>query len=86
MSVHEDNTGALIISRKLPPKFTPCSNYYTTKTIWFHEEINKSKIALSKIATVEKLGGLSTKGLPRATFEHLRNKKWFVDYIPSIRK
>ena len=69
VSAHEYNAGALILTMTLPPKFTPHNKYYATKTIWFCEEINKSKILLLKIATVDQLGYLFTKGLPRATFE-----------------
>ena len=50
--VHEDNAGALFLARNFPPKFTPRSKYYATKSIWFHEENNKRKIALLKIATI----------------------------------
>ena len=40
------------------------------------EEFVKRKDILSvmKIDTVEQLGDIFTKGLPRATFEYLRNK------------
>ena len=69
VSVHKDSYGALILARTSPPKFTPSSKYYETKTIWFHEEINKRKIALLKIATTDQLVDLFTEGLPRATFE-----------------
>ena len=74
MSVHEDNDGTLILARTLSPKCMPRSKYYATKTIWFRDEINKSKIALLKIATVQQVGYLFTKGLPRATFKYLQNK------------
>ena len=69
VSVHEDNAGALILSRNLPPKFTPYSNYNATKTIWFCEEINEREIVLLKIVKVELMGDLFTKGLSRETFE-----------------
>ena len=74
MCVHEDNHGELILDRPLPPKFTPFSKYHGTKMIWFYEDINSIKIALLKITTVEQLGDLFTKDIPRATFEYLRNK------------
>jgi hypothetical protein len=35
VSVHKDNLGALVLAKTLPPKFTPRSKYYATKTIWF---------------------------------------------------
>ena len=49
--VRKENAGAIILASTLPPKFTPHSKYYETKTIWFCEDINKRKIALLKIAT-----------------------------------
>ncbi len=35
LSVHEDNSGALVLAKTLPPQFTPRSKYYAIKTIWF---------------------------------------------------
>ncbi len=55
LSVHEDNSGALVLVKTLPPQFTPCSKYYAIKTIWFHEEIHKRCVQLLKINTVEQL-------------------------------
>ena len=74
VSVQEDNDGALILARTLPPKYRPCSKYYATKKIWFREYTNKRKIALLKIARIEQLGDLFTRGISRAKFEYLRNK------------
>ena len=34
ISVHEDNSGALVLAEMMPPQFTPSSKYYATKTIW----------------------------------------------------
>jgi hypothetical protein len=48
VSVHEDNSGALVLAETLPPQFTPRSKYYATKTIWFCEEINRRGIKLLK--------------------------------------
>jgi hypothetical protein len=53
LSVHEDNNGALMLEKTLPPQFTPCSKYYAIKTIWFCEEIHKHCIQLLKINTVK---------------------------------
>ena len=74
VSIHEDNAGALILAEKLPPDFTPRSKYYAVSTVWFREEIHRRGIKLLKIDTVEQLGDIFTKGLPRATFEYLRSK------------
>ena len=74
VSIHEDNSGALVLAETLPPQFTPRSKYYATKTIWFREEIHKRGMKLKKIETSEQLGDLFTKGLPQATFEYLQAK------------
>jgi hypothetical protein len=34
-TVHEDNSGALVLADTLSPQFTPCGKYYAIKTIWF---------------------------------------------------
>ncbi len=70
--IHEDNAGALILADTLPPQYTPRSKHYHIKTIWFRELIKMLKIKLVKIETVEQLGDLFTKALPRVHFEYLR--------------
>ena len=42
-------------------------------TIWFHEVIVKRGVNLVKIDTVDQLGGMFTKALPRVAFEYLRS-------------
>ena len=74
VSIHEDNAGALVLAETLPPQFTPQSKYYAIKMVWFREEIHKRGIKLLKIETVEQLGDMFTKGLPRVTFEYLRSR------------
>eukprot|EP00804_Cyclotella_cryptica_P007048 CCRYP_019910-RA/>CCRYP_019910-RA protein AED:0.20 eAED:0.20 QI:0/-1/0/1/-1/0/1/0/80 len=74
VSIHEDNAGALVLAETLPPQFTPRSKHYAIKTIWFREQIVLRGIRLFKIDTVEQLGDMFTKGLPRPTFEYLRRK------------
>jgi hypothetical protein len=71
LSVHEDNLGALVLAKTLPPQFTPRSKYYANMTIWFREEIHKHCIKLLKINSVEQLGDVFTKGLVQVTFEYL---------------
>ena len=56
VSIHEDNTEALILAKTLPPQFTPSSKYYASNTIWFREEINTRGIKLFKIDNFEQLG------------------------------
>ena len=74
--VHEDNAGALVLANTLPPQYTPRSKFYAIKTIWMREEFVKRKdiLTVMKIDTVEQLGDIFTKGLPKVTFEYLRNK------------
>jgi hypothetical protein len=74
ISIHEDNSGALVLPKNLPPQFTPQSKYYTIKTIWFCEEIFKRDVQLHKINTVKQLGDIFTKGLTRFVFEHPQKK------------
>ena len=71
VSIHEDNTGALVLAQTIPPQFNPCRKYYTIKSVWFWEETQKHKVKLLKIDTVQQLGGIFTKGLTSATFEYL---------------
>jgi hypothetical protein len=37
--IHEDNSGALVLPKTLPPQFTPQSKHYAIKTIWFCKEM-----------------------------------------------
>ena len=74
VSIHEDNAGALILAKTIPPQHTPRSKYYAIKTVWFREEIVKRGISLMKIDTVEQLGDIFTKGVPKATLEYLRKR------------
>jgi hypothetical protein len=71
VSVHEDNSGALVLAEALQKQFTPRSKYYATKTIWFREEIHKQGIKLLKIDTTEQVGDIFTKGLSWPTLEYL---------------
>ncbi len=70
--IHEDNVGALILADTLPLQYTPWSKHYQIKIIWFRELIKKLKIKLAKIETVEQLGDIFNKALPRVQFEYLR--------------
>jgi hypothetical protein len=63
LSVHEDNSGALVLAKTLPPQLTPQSQYYAIKMIWFCKEIHKHCVQLLMIDTVKQLGDIFTKGL-----------------------
>ena len=39
--MHEDNAGALMLAKTLPPHFTTRSKHYATKKIWFRAETFK---------------------------------------------
>ena len=74
VSIHEDNAGALVLADMIPPQFTPRAKTYHVKTIWFREEIKRRGIKLLKIASVDQLGDLFTKGLSTKVFQYLRKK------------
>ena len=74
VSIHEDNSGVLILAKSFLPQFTPRSKYYASKTILFREEINNRGIKLLNVDTVEQLGGIFTKGFPRAIIKYLQKK------------
>ncbi len=80
LSVHEDNSGALVLMKTLPPQFTPWSKYYAIKMSWFCEEIRKRRVQLLKIDTVKQVEDIYTKGLTQVMFECLQNKiiGWWV--------
>ncbi len=74
VSIHDDNSGALVLAKTLPPQFNPRSKYYAIKTIWFCEEIFKRDIQLNKINTVKQFGDIFTKGLTRVVFKYIQKK------------
>jgi hypothetical protein len=51
ITIHEDNSGALILATTPPSQFTPCSKHYAIKTIWFCEKIIGKKINVAPIKT-----------------------------------
>ena len=55
VSVHKDNSVSLVLEETVLPQFTPWSNNYASKTIWFFQEIYKRGIKLNNIATMEQL-------------------------------
>ena len=74
VSIHEDNSGALILAETLPPQFAPRSKHCHVKTIWFREEIVKRGIFLLSIPSIDQLGDIFAKPLSRVAFERLRKK------------
>ncbi len=51
ITLHEDNSGALILAKTIPPEFTPRSKFYALKTIWFREQIVELGITMIKVDT-----------------------------------
>ncbi len=74
VTVHEDNSGALILANTLPPEYTPRSKFYHIETIWFREQIVLRGIEVVKVDTHEQLGDIFTKDLSKVVFEYLRLK------------
>ena len=76
ISIHEDNSGTLVLAKLEPPRMTPRSKHYATKYHWFRERVcsPNSGIQLFKIDTLNQLGDIFTKSLGRTQFEFLRKK------------
>lgn len=74
VKIHEDNVGALRLGKLEPRRMTPRSKHYAIKYHWFRTHVAdpSKRIQLTKIDTANQLGDIFTKGLTRASFEHLR--------------
>ena len=72
ITLHEDNSGALILAKTIPPEFTPRSKFYALKTIWFREQIVELGITMIKVDTKYQWGDICTKMPPVVTYEFLR--------------
>jgi hypothetical protein len=73
ITIHEDNSGALILATMPPPQFTPCSKHYAVKTNWWREKITEKKVNVAPIETRLQKGDIFTKMPSRVIFEFLRN-------------
>jgi hypothetical protein len=73
VTIHEDNSGALILATTQPPQFTPRSKHYAIKTIWFRKKIIEKKIKVHPIETRLQKGDIFTKMPSQVIFEFLRN-------------
>ena len=74
VTIHEDNAGALILAKTIPPQATPRSKHYAIKTHWFREQLIIRNINIISCPTLEQLGDIFTKCIPQAQFEYLRKK------------
>jgi hypothetical protein len=69
-----DNIGALTLACLEPCCMTPRSKHYAIKYHWFCSRVFDpcSNITIVKNDSKNQLGDMFTKGLPQATFVHLR--------------
>ena len=84
MSIHEDNSGSLVLAETLPPQFTPRRNHYSSKTIWFCEKIHKHEVKLKKIATVEKLGDTLKRAFRGLASDIFARSWWYGRYMSRL--
>eukprot|EP00956_Cyclotella_meneghiniana_P035535 scaffold115810_cov49-Cyclotella_meneghiniana.AAC.1 len=70
IKIHEDNVGALTLSKLEPKRMTPRSKHYAIKYHWFREQIGPRNIELVKVASSEQLGDIFTKGLTAQPFSY----------------
>jgi hypothetical protein len=73
VTIHKDNSGALILATTPPPQFTPCSKHYTVKTNWSREKIIEKKINVAPIETRLQKGDIFTKMPSQVIYEFIRN-------------
>jgi hypothetical protein len=66
IKIHEDNTGTLILGQLEPWQMT-----YAVKYNWFWKHLVPHKVQLFKIATIDQLCDIFTKGRDKVTFESL---------------
>ena len=73
-NIWEDNEGALILAKMVPPRVTPRSKHFAIKYHWFREFVQDpmSKISLHKIDTKVQLADILTKSLSRVQFQAIR--------------
>eukprot|EP00985_Skeletonema_marinoi_P016433 scaffold8836_cov89-Skeletonema_marinoi.AAC.3 len=72
ITIHEDNSGALVLANTIPPEYTSRSKFYHIETIWFREQIVTRGIEVVKIETTEQLGDIFTKGLTKEEINEWR--------------
>ena len=70
--VHEDNQGAIVISAQ--EKEIQRTKHIDVKFNFLRDLITKGVIEVKYISTNEQLADVMTKGLPKKTFEYLREK------------
>ena len=73
VTIHKDNSGALILATTPPSQFTPCSKHYAIKTNWWREKIFEKKINIVPIKMRLQKGDIFTKMPSQVIFEFLWN-------------
>jgi hypothetical protein len=73
ITIHKDNSGALILASTSPLQFTPWSKHYAIKTSWFCEKIIEHKIKVAPIKTRLQLREIFTQMPSQVTFTFLQN-------------
>jgi hypothetical protein len=83
VTIHKDNSGALILATMLSPQFTPHSKQYAITTIWFREKIIEKKIKVAPIKTRLQKGDIFTKMPSQVIFEFLWNllQEWLQSLL-----
>jgi len=71
-SVFEDNAGALSLAILELPQMTPRSKHYAVKYHWFRACLKPVNIRVLKVESKRQLADTFTKGLPKSTFENIR--------------
>ncbi len=72
--IHEDNAGTLTLGKLEMRRMTPRSKHYAVKYHWFREHLGPRNIELVKIASVNQLGDIFTKGLTANAFANMRKQ------------
>ena len=69
-TVFEDNNGALILASE--QRLTSRTKYFQVKWHFFWSHVKDGKVEVKRIDSSSQRADYLTKGLPRATFEHIR--------------
>jgi len=73
-SVFEDNAGALSLATLELPRMTPRSKHYAVKYHCFRACLKPENIRVLKVESKRQLADIFTKGLPKSTFENIREQ------------
>ncbi len=68
-TLHEDNTGAMILAKMEPGRMTPRSKHYGVKYHWFRTKLKPNEIEIARIDTKLQRADFLTKSLRTKAFE-----------------